>query len=566
MADEPATQSSRFKAERDRFVAMSFCWADVLVECDKTEKIVFAFGPTEALVGRKPEQLVGTSLDTLIAREDMTLARGLLGIPRTSGRIEDATVRLQGNQGITDPLLFAGYRLVDLDGHYFIAFRSSPSASQRRRPDPARDTGTGLQDGEAFAKQVKEAVASGEAGEENLLTLISLPGFDSLRERMDEGTEERLLDTLGTYLKANSVEGDMATRIGDNRFGLVHDKSVDVAQVEEQISQFSKEADPTGEGIEVEAATLDMVQEDVSPEDIASGLSYTLKRFQNSAEGEFDLSNLESSFSDLIAETADRVREFRRLVSAAEFDVAFHPILDAITGEVHHYEALVRFQKDASGTSPFETITFAEESGLIPEFDLAMASKVIKHMANLPDRYHAAVNISGYSVADDDYVNGLQGLLNENEWARNRVIFEITESARMADLDAANEFIQALRKEGYEVCLDDFGAGAASFQYLSTLDVDVVKLDGSAIQNAQKAAKGKAFLKALARFCRELGVQTIGEMVDTPKGLEFVRECGVQYVQGYLFGQPDTNIMSFSKMGKDVEQLFRKTGHRRAFA
>ena len=565
--DTATSQGARIRADRDRFVAMAFCWADILIECDSDEKIVFAVGPTESQTGRKSSELIGSSLEDMIFNEDLSLIRGLLAIPRKSGRIEDASIRLRDKNGkASDPLLFVGYRLEDLGDHYFMAFRSSKSAGAPRGQEKGRDGETGLQDADSFADRVKDAVASGEIGEDSMLSLISLQGMEDLSGRMDDEAEQRLLNTLGTYLKANSVDGDMASRIGDNRFGLVHDASVNIADIEKQITKFSQEADPTGQGIEVEAASLEMDSEAVSQEDIANGLSYTLKKFQNAKEGEFDLKNLEESFGDLLIETADKVREFRKLVTAAEFDVAFHPILHTVTGEIHHYEALVRFKKDGSGVSPFETITFAEEAGLIPEFDLAMATKVIQLLANIPDRYHVAINISGYSVGDADYVAGLQSLLAENQWASDRVIFEITESSRMADLDAANVFIQMLRKDGYEVCLDDFGAGAASFQYLSTLDVDVVKLDGSAVKNAQKAKKGKAFLKALARFCRELGVHTIGEMVDTPETLEFVRECGVEFVQGFLFGEPNTDILSFAKMDKDVEKLFgRKSARKRAF-
>ena len=558
-------QASKMRSDRDRFVAMAFCWADVLIECDGDEKVVFAVGPTKPLVGKSSDQLIGATLEELVEPQDLSLVRGLLAIPRKSGRIENATIRLRGGAKGPQALLFAGYRLEDLGGHYFIAFRNSPSAGSNRKNDANRDSQTGLQDPGAFAESLKEAVASGDIGEDNLLTLISLPGYEGLRERLDEESEQKLLETLGTYLKANSVGGDMASRVGEGRFGLVHDASVDIAEVEKQISQFSKEADPTGQGVEVKAASLDVGQDDVSKEDIASGLGYTLRMFQNAEEGEIDFDNLENSFSSLVSETANRIKEFRRLVTTADFDVAFHPILHTISGEVHHYEALVRFKKDGKGTSPYETITFAEEAGLIPEFDLAMATKVIGLLANIPDRYHAAINISGFSVGNEKYVAGLKALLAENQWAAERVLFEITESARMADLEAANEFIQVLRKDGYEVCLDDFGAGAASFQYLATLDVDVVKFDGSVIKDAQKVTKGRAFLKALTRFCRELGVETIGEMVDSPEGLEFVRECGVQYVQGFLFGEPNSNILSFAKMDKDIEKLFGKKPKRRAF-
>jgi EAL domain-containing protein (putative c-di-GMP-specific phosphodiesterase class I) len=136
-------------------------------------------------------------------------------------------------------------------------------------------------------------------------------------------------------------------------------------------------------------------------------------------------------------------------------------------------------------------------------------------------------------------------LLAENKWLEGRLIFEVTESSRMADLEGANTFIQSIRNRGFEVCLDDFGAGAASFQYLSVLDVDVVKLDGSAVKNAQKAAKGRAFLSSLTDLCRRLKVLTVAEMVDTPKALDFVRDCGCDFAQGYLFGKPSTNVRDF---------------------
>ncbi|MEE3500360.1 EAL domain-containing protein [Acidiphilium acidophilum] len=160
-------------------------------------------------------------------------------------------------------------------------------------------------------------------------------------------------------------------------------------------------------------------------------------------------------------------------------------------------------------------------------------------------RERIAVNVSGYSIEQAAYTEALLNLLAENDWLRGRLMFEITESARIANLETADRFIQALRQRGFQVSLDDFGAGAASFQYLSVLDVDVVKLDGSAVRNAQKAQKGRAFLSALTELCRRMGIETIAEMVDTPETLQFVRDCGCNYVQGYLFGRPTKEINDF---------------------
>lgn len=151
----------------------------------------------------------------------------------------------------------------------------------------------------------------------------------------------------------------------------------------------------------------------------------------------------------------------------------------------------------------------------------------------------------------------MHALLDADTWLRNFLVFEITESARVADLKKANIFVQSLRSRGFHVCLDDFGAGAASFQYLSVLEVDVVKLDGSAVKNAQSAPKGRAFLKALTTLCKTMEVETIAEMVDSKETLEFVRDCGVEYVQGFLFGKPDPDPWQFIK--KLDRRLFADT-------
>jgi len=243
----------------------------------------------------------------------------------------------------------------------------------------------------------------------------------------------------------------------------------------------------------------------------------------------------------------------------SEFYVALQPIIHIYTGEIHHYEALCRFDAKP-GESPFKYITFAEETGLIHEFDLAMAQKVIawlsKHQRS-SDKYRVAVNVSGFSISQPAYLDSLTRLLDDNAWTKGKLMFEITESSRMSDLDSANSFIQALRQKGYHICLDDFGAGAASFQYLSVLDVDVVKLDGSAIKNAQRAPKGRAFLTALTELCRRMTVETVAEMVDTVEALDFCRDCGCNYVQGYLFGKPSREVKDFTPLPQS--QLFRKS-------
>jgi EAL domain-containing protein (putative c-di-GMP-specific phosphodiesterase class I) len=284
---------------------------------------------------------------------------------------------------------------------------------------------------------------------------------------------------------------------------------------------------------------------------MARGLIYTLNHFKEATGQGLSLKSLKENFGNLAKEGAERVQNFRKIVAAGAFDPAFHPIVDVKSGKIHYYEALVRFRGKAKDASPFREITFAEESGLIHEFDMMMAKKVIAWLSKKPrnsDAYNVAVNVSGNSIDNDMYLDQLDKLLKENDWTKGKMSFEITESARMSDLDTANNFIQRLRGAGYEVCLDDFGAGSASFQYLSTLDVDIVKLDGSAVKNAEKSKKGRAFLSALTELCRRLGVETVGEMIDSPQTLAFVRDCNVDYVQGFLFGKPSLDLRDFDPL------------------
>ena len=553
--EKPGSLESRhpvtMRGERDRFVALAFCWADLLLELDSNETVVFAAGATQPLLGRSAEDLVGLALPELIVERDRSLVQALLGIARKHGRIENVAVRLQGARGTTPLLTFAGYRLEDLEGHFFLAFRmGAPGREEGAGRHLTRDAESGLYDAVAFTEVVSRHLQPGDkGGDDSLMTLLLLPDYDSFSARLDAESNRNLLTTFGACMRAHSVDGDAAARIGTDRWGLLHSPDLDVADLETQMHEFARDADPAGKGVRVESATVEVDTEEVRGEDLANGLVYAINRFRTAKGKDFTIKSLSTSISALVSAATKSVTAFKRVVADADFNIAFQPIIDVTTGDIHHYEALVRFHTEKRSQSSYEYIRFAEETGLIQDFDLAMVQKVLDWLSKAPRNkgYIVAVNVSGHSVASLAYVAALHTLLKDNTWVRGRLMFEITESARMEDLTVANRFIQGLRGEGYTVCLDDLGAGAANFEYLSALEVDVVKLDGSALRSAQTTRRGKAFLISLTNLCRDLDVLTVGEMVGDEKSLEFIRECGVQYAQGYLFGRPSTDIRSFEK-------------------
>lgn len=555
-------QMSRLKTERDRFVALAFCWADVLFELNSDGKIVFAGGTTLSILGKSPANLTGAPIESIIAAPDRVLMRQLLKIAAQRGRIDGAVVRLEGAQGVTPPLSLAGYRLDDFKHHFFLAFRMGVSGEDADADAVTlpRDEETGLYDGNAFseiaAKRIKRLQSRGE---DIKMSLVSMGGFCNLRTRLDEDSGRSLMNTVGACLRAHSADGDTAARIDRDRYGLIHDARLDLKVFERELESVTREADPSGKGVSVESASIALADSHVGEEDMAKSLLFVVNRVRELKGGEFALRSLSTNLSGLMTQAAESMETFKRVIAKSAFNLVFQPIVDVHAGDIHHYEALVRFGAAEKDESPFRQITFAEETGLIDQFDLAVVKKVIAWLGKWPrnrTRYRIAVNISGHSVGSDFYVSSLHNLLRENPWVQNKLLFEITESSRMVDLESANGFIQGLRQAGYPVCLDDFGAGAASFQYLSALDVDVVKLDGSAIRNTRGGAKGRAFLTSLAALCKSLGVETIAEMVEKEQSLFYVRNCGIDYAQGYLFGRPSRNIKDFEPLPK--ADLFRK--------
>jgi len=549
----------KLKVERDRYVSMAFCWADLLFELDRFFNIEFVEGAAEAYFGRSAKDLRGSSFRDLLMPSDISMVGAILKGVLKPGRVHEKLIRLQLASGKPQWASMSAYCLNGTDANIYVALRKADAPPQLA-DDVEVDEETGLVDGANFAEVAAERMRQiQEAGEEAEVTLLSIPEIEALQGRLDADSGSALMASVGEFLKANSVGGDTAAKVGDGRFSILHGTNTKVEDLVSQIQDMTQKFDPTGEGVKVESATMEVSDSaGISEEDLAKGLLYTLNKFRDADGTGVSIKDIAANMSTLVGEAVTEVNNFKQLVEKGEFFVALQPIIHINTGEIHHYEALCRFEKSA-GESPFKMITFAEETGLIHDFDYAMARKVVDWLGKFPrnsNKYRVAVNVSGYSIGQPSYVEALHKMLKENDWVKGKLMFEITESSRMSDLDAANNFIQSLRSKGYHVCLDDFGAGAASFQYLSVLDVDVVKLDGSAVKNAMKAQKGRAFLSALTELCKRMSVETIAEMVDTPETLEFCRDCGCNYVQGFLFGRPSKEVKDFNPLPQGG--LFKK--------
>jgi EAL domain-containing protein (putative c-di-GMP-specific phosphodiesterase class I) len=552
----PTTASiNSLREERDRFVALAFSWADVLLELDADARVAYAAGALEVLVGRSARSLIGVPLAELVPPALHAHLRELLAAARRRERINDTGLAVIGASGQPVPIACSGYHLAELNGHYFLSLRSN--AQERKTSGFGRrnrDETSGLLDTGSFIDAVTRHLSDGIGEVEQQCSLLVLSGYDDLRTRLTDKVEHELLTMIGGLLRERSVNGDMASRLAEDRYALLHDDTVDLGDLASRISSLTRNADPEAKGLPVAAASVEMDIGGLTPEQLAQGLLHTVDRFRTTEYHELSTDGLVSSISDLARDAVETLNALQQIIANSAFSIAFQPVLDARTGSVHHYEALARFPDAPGGRSPLQHITLAEESGIIVNFDLAMIGKVVewmkKNLYTSPNgKKPLSINLSGRSINSLAFIARIDRIARENPWIRQRLIFEVTELTQMNDLKGANNFIQRLREQGFFVSIDGFGSGAAHFSYLASLDVDMVKFAGSAIRDAVQAHKGKAFLRALVDLCRELGVATVAEHIEDETALMFVRECGIHYVQGYLFGEPSSDVQAFSGGG-----------------
>jgi EAL domain-containing protein (putative c-di-GMP-specific phosphodiesterase class I) len=210
-----------------------------------------------------------------------------------------------------------------------------------------------------------------------------------------------------------------------------------------------------------------------------------------------------------------------------------------------HYEVLVRMlDEHGEPVPPGSFMPAAEHYHLMPAIDRWVVQRVIADLSAAAKRPGGAplqlsVNLSGQSLSDDQVrartCELLQGL---GPLARN-LCFEITESAVIANMDQALEFIAALKAVGCRCSLDDFGSGLSSFAYLQRFDVDFLKIDGSFVRRLGEDRVAEAMVSAINQVGQVMGLSTVAEFVENGVIHQRLRALGVDYGQGYHYHRPE---------------------------
>lgn len=232
----------------------------------------------------------------------------------------------------------------------------------------------------------------------------------------------------------------------------------------------------------------------------------------------------------------------RKAMLLGELEVHYQPKVALATKTISSVEALLRWRHPVRGLIPPNLfIPYAEESGLIHQLGLWVLQQSALQAAAWKSQgrnWRIAVNISAKQFKNPSLIRDFKRIVRTTRIDPAMLALELTESCWISDYAMAHDMMHKFRALGTQIHLDDFGTGYSSLAQLTRLPVDVLKLDGSFIQDIAHDTKARALVRSVAAVGQELNMKVVAECVESIEQVNFLSEIGVDFAQGYFFGKP----------------------------
>ncbi len=503
-------------AKPHRFLGFAFAAADLLIEVAPDGRVTFAMGAGEALLGAADTALIGVTWSDRFDPADQPMLKALYRGLTHGGRVGPVVVKVATVKGKPESFVnLTAIRLPQNEG----AVSCVLAKADARGP-------AGMQNQESFEARAGELLA--QAPEELELAFVELAGLSASEQA--KADPAALQAMLAGILRAQAYRGEAPTDLGQDRFALIRDRKEPAAQLAERVTQLLSEEGVNG--VTASGANMPLTGGG-SPRQVVQALRYALNQVLRDGLSRQLPGSLAEALDRAMKVTLSKAGALGAAIQHRKFNLVYQPVVNLIDGSLHHHEVLVRF---GDNNSPFPMIRLAEELDLIGALDSAILEETLAVLQREP-RQILAVNVSGRSLISEGFVGRAVQLLKSRPSVRGRLLIELTESAAVEDLALADRHLKALRDAGCEICLDDFGAGAASLAYLQQLTLDILKIDGRYIRDLQHGGRESTFVKHLVNMCAELNIRTLAEMVETVEAEHAVQQAGVDYGQGWLYGR-----------------------------
>jgi len=407
---------------------------------------------------------------------------------------------------------------------------------------------TGLLNGRRFGEEVAQEIQrSVRYGTGGAVLMIDLDNFKEINDSFGHLAGDDLLRSVAGALKHRIRQTDILARVGGDEFAvLLPETDPEQARVVADLIVGTLHRNIAMLGDRSVRTTASVGIALLDGQDAASVLANSDSAMYQAKAAGRDRWALYSQAESGGKKASTRIADAERIRKALEEDrllLYCQPILDLKENQVCQYELLLRLPDDHGGEPvlPNAFLYVAERSGLIQAIDGWVARKaiaLIAEHARAGRRLVLHVNLSGKSIGDLKVTALIESALAEEGIDPTCLVFELTETAAIANIDEAKNFTQRLRARGCRFALDDFGAGFGSFFYLKALPFDYLKIDGEFIRGIAASAMDRLVVEAIVGIARGTGKKTIAEFVGDEDTARLLEKSGVDYAQGYHIGKP----------------------------
>ena len=416
----------------------------------------------------------------------------------------------------------------------------------------SHDMLTGLVNRREFEIRTVQAIETAQReGVQHALCYLDLDQFKVVNDTSGHIAGDELLKQLANVLQARIRESDTLARLGGDEFGVLLEacplsKAKEIAEelrsvIKAQRFEWQGRSFEIGVSIGLVAITPDSggLADVLSAADAAC---YVAKEQGRNRTHVFDAED------SALVQHHSHMQWVQRLQKAIE-DNSFELYCQRVQGladkatRVHYNEILLRMTEAGEEmVAPGFFIPAAERYHLMPAIDRWVVHESLQRLSEKKSWQAGecyAINLSGQSLGDETFLEFVSAELDNAGVAAERICFEITETAAVANLRSAQRFIATLRKRGCVFALDDFGSGLSSFAYLKRLPVDYLKIDGRFVKDMLTDPIDHAMVESINQLGHIVGVQTIAESVENGTILERLGHLSVDYAQGFHIHRPE---------------------------
>jgi diguanylate cyclase (GGDEF)-like protein/PAS domain S-box-containing protein len=413
----------------------------------------------------------------------------------------------------------------------------------------SHDALTGLINRREFDARLETAVGAAQRGEgEYVLLYVDLDQFKVVNDTCGHSAGDRLLRDITSLLQTRVRASDTIARLGGDEFGMLLERcSLEQAErVADSIRQaihsyrFLWGANSLSVGASI--GVVRIARDTTSAASVLSAADIACYAAKDGGRNRVQI--YERDHGTNRHREMQWVGRIARAVEDGRLELYAQRIvgISGNRGDTPFFEIMVRL-RDEDGTlvPPNEFIPAAERYNVMVMVDrwvvgraIELLSACVKQGRRLP---LLAVNLSGTSINDEDFLEFVLSRLHDEQVAR-ALCFEITETAAVASLSKATYFMRELKARGCRFSLDDFGSGVSSFTYLKTLPVDFLKIDGHFAAHVATDVVDRSMVEAIAKIGSAMQVATIAEKVESAEVLQVLKQIGVDYIQGFHLAEP----------------------------